>query len=384
MAKTIADAARLCLTSFQQCIQQAAYISPRVISLVEDQMARFSLWTANIGVFAPGRASLDHRLREALEVREVIADLFEALYDRIQESSSCLEACARAQPEDAENDAVDQIGTIMKDIANRIVLLHRLSNTIRRASSNARNDKAATSSRILDDEGNDAEPVLEAIFANYIRDKFREIDEVILQRLGSAMVVRRKRVLYRRQRFGKNLLRVAKTGPPPIVNLPTSHYPQVAPRQEALERRDGPGDTSDTRTKPSGKSRTAISATTLVVDNFRKASAPSRVSTTMTVALNSHEELPFPVAPLGDVRRRYKKMKCAREEEYRISLNTLSTENFKSPADFASAKNKAKATLKQAMHRDWYECLQAVVEVACPYCLYTIPASEADDNTKWK
>ena len=84
---TIADAARLCLASFQQCLQQSACISPRVISLVEDQLARFSLWTANIGVFASGRASLDHRLREALEVHEVIADLLEVLGDRIQESA---------------------------------------------------------------------------------------------------------------------------------------------------------------------------------------------------------------------------------------------------------------------------------------------------------
>ncbi|KAJ5429209.1 hypothetical protein N7491_006225 [Penicillium cf. griseofulvum] len=267
----------------------------------------------------------------------------------------------------------------MKDIANRIALLHRLSNTIRKASSNTRNDKAATSFRILDEEGNDAEPLLKAVFANYIRDKFREIDEVLLQRLGSAMVLRRKRVLYRRQRFGKGSLRVEQTGPPPIVKPPTNHHAQFAVEQEPLKRRDGLGDAS----KQSAKSHAAISATTLVVDNFRKASAPSRVSATKTVALNSHEDLPFPLAPLGDVRRRYKKMKRAREEEYRISLLILSNDS-ESPADLASIKIQAEVTLRQAMQRDWDECLQAMGEVACPFCLYTIPASEANDNTKWK
>jgi hypothetical protein len=235
----------------------------------------------------------------------------------------------------------------------------------------------------LDEEGNDAEPLLEAVFANYIRDKFREIDEVLLQRLGSAMILRRKRVLYRRQRFGKGSLRVEQTDPAPIVKPPTNHHAQFSVEQEPLKHRDGPGDASGTRTKPSAKSHAAVSATTLVVDNFRKASAPSRVSATKTVALNSHEDLPFPLAPLGDVRRRYKKMKRAREEEYRTSLDILSNDS-KSPTDLASIKSQAEVTLKQAMQRDWYECLQAVGEVACPFCLYTIPASEANDNTKWK
>ncbi|KXG51570.1 Serine/threonine-specific protein phosphatase/bis(5-nucleosyl)-tetraphosphatase [Penicillium griseofulvum] len=298
-------------------------------------------------------------------------------------SSSSLEACIRTQQDAVEKDAVDQIGTIMNDISSRIALLHRLSNTIRRASSNARNDKAATSSRILDEEGNDAEPLLEAVFANYIRDKFREIDEVLLQRLGSAMVLRRKRVLYRRQRFGKGSLRVEQTDPAPIVKPPTNHHTQFAVEKEPLKRHDGPEDASGTRTKPSAKSHTAVSATTLVVDNFKKASAPSRVSATKTVALNSHEDLPFPLAPLGDVRRRYKKMKRAREEEYRTSLDILSNDSM-SPTDLVSIKSQAEVTLKQAMQRDWYECLQAVGEVACPFCLYTIPALEANDNMKWK
>jgi hypothetical protein len=81
---TIAGGAELCLHSFEQCLQQAASIHPRELSLVEDQLARFSVWTANIGVFAPGRASMDHRLREVPDVQVVVTGLLEALDDRIQ------------------------------------------------------------------------------------------------------------------------------------------------------------------------------------------------------------------------------------------------------------------------------------------------------------
>lgn len=81
---TIAGAARQCLISFGQCLQQSVSVHPRGVSLVEDQFARFSLWTSSTGVFAPNRASMDHRLREAPDIQEVVAGLLEALDDHIQ------------------------------------------------------------------------------------------------------------------------------------------------------------------------------------------------------------------------------------------------------------------------------------------------------------
>ncbi|KAJ5770965.1 uncharacterized protein N7511_003016 [Penicillium nucicola] len=268
MATVITDAARLCLTSFQQCFQLSAYLSPRDLSLVEDQLARFSLWTANIGVFATGRASLDHRLRAAPEVHEVIIDLLEVLNDRIQEGYAYLETCVVPQRNTSRSEVDDQINTIMKEIASQIALFHRLSNTIRRAGSDVRNEKAAALCRILDEEGNDAEPLLRAIFANYIRDKFMEIDETILQRLASAMVLRRKRILYRRYRYGDGSLHVGQIGPPSIQS------PQIAAGQEPPNRLEKSGYVSGTAAKSSGESHTVISATTLVADNSKKPLSP--------------------------------------------------------------------------------------------------------------
>jgi hypothetical protein len=81
---TIVGGAELCLRSFQECLQQSASIHPREVSLVEDQLARFSIWSASIGVFAPGRASMDHRLREAPDIQEVVRGLLDGLNDGIQ------------------------------------------------------------------------------------------------------------------------------------------------------------------------------------------------------------------------------------------------------------------------------------------------------------
>lgn len=83
-ATTIAGAAELALRSFQQCFRLAASLHPRELALVEDQLARFSIWMSSIGVFAQGRASMDHRLREAPEVHDAVISLLEDLADSLQ------------------------------------------------------------------------------------------------------------------------------------------------------------------------------------------------------------------------------------------------------------------------------------------------------------
>ena len=81
---TIAESAGDCLTSFERFARQAACLGPRQYSLVEGQIARLSIWTSNIGAFASGRASVDHRLRDAPELREAVISLLEALNDGIE------------------------------------------------------------------------------------------------------------------------------------------------------------------------------------------------------------------------------------------------------------------------------------------------------------
>ena len=81
---TVAASANQCLEPFQQCLLRASSVHPRELSMVEDQVARFSTWTTGIGVFALGRASMDHRLRYAPEVQSVITGLLESLDYRIR------------------------------------------------------------------------------------------------------------------------------------------------------------------------------------------------------------------------------------------------------------------------------------------------------------
>jgi hypothetical protein len=79
-------------------------------------------------------------------------------------------------------------------------------------------------------------------------------------------------------------------------------------------------------------------------------------------------------------------MRKAREEEYRIHLQYLS-DKFdvqQSPTAIDDLKNKAKADLKQDLHKYWDSCVEATGEITCPFCFYAIPAREMQNEAKWK
>jgi hypothetical protein len=81
---TIVGSVGICLRSFDKCLWKTIYLHPREQSLIEDQVGRFSAWTANAGALTPGRASMDHSLREAPEAHSMVVGLLGAFNDRIE------------------------------------------------------------------------------------------------------------------------------------------------------------------------------------------------------------------------------------------------------------------------------------------------------------
>lgn len=57
--------------------------SKAVSSSADDQLGRLRIWAVNIGVAARGHASLDHRLRDGKEARQLTIDLLETTCDHI-------------------------------------------------------------------------------------------------------------------------------------------------------------------------------------------------------------------------------------------------------------------------------------------------------------
>ena len=228
----------------------------------------------------------------------------------------------------------------VQDIAKEISLLHKLSNNIRRASRESQNSKAANLFKIKDKEGNDLELFLCKFFAGNILDQFPGISEGIQNRLVSTMLLRRKRILYRRYRYAKTPIRPMQTVPQPISN-PHSAQPQITMHpNHHKESKESENSLSTAKLSPSILHSQASKATTLAADKFQKASSPSVASATKTVALDDHENLIFPSPPRVKAKQIFKQPEAGPEE--------------------------------------------TTSEVICPFCFYTLSIRDVSDEKKWR
>ncbi|KAH6981610.1 hypothetical protein BKA56DRAFT_731124 [Ilyonectria sp. MPI-CAGE-AT-0026] len=359
---TVAASANECLESFQQCLLRASSIHPRELSMVEDQVARFSTWATGIGVFAPERASMDHRLRYAPEVQGVVAGLLESLNYRIRTCSDVLCALGNSPATNARSVTNERLERSFVDIATEISRLNKISNTIRSASKEAQIIKASDF-QIIDD-GNNVEPLLLGHFEHYIGDRFPNISESIQKRLARAMLLRRKRILHRRSRQGNTAIRPQKAVPEASITLPAAQ--PTVPSAEGNPKQDN-GQIAAVAATIIAPSQIK-SATTLAPNKFKIASSsPSIVSASKTVALANHEALVFPPAPGLAAKRKYEKLKSQRVADYchEIELEEINSDGAEK--------------LGELLKSD----VQAIGEITCPYCLYALPAQEMFDERKW-
>ncbi|KAI0162593.1 hypothetical protein BJ166DRAFT_271959 [Pestalotiopsis sp. NC0098] len=144
------------------------------------------------------------------------------------------------------------------------------------------------------------------------------------------MILRRKRILYRRARYSTRPIRPPKPVAKPIV-MPRPAHSQLL-QHELNEESKEKSNPSLPKTEPtlatSQVQSTTKSATTLDPERFRIASTPSAVSSTRYTDIDAHEDLVFPPPP---------------------------------PA----LKNHS-------------------MEVTCPYCLYSLPSREFQSVARWR
>lgn len=313
--------------------------------------------------------------------------------------SSALESFGPSQPGTSDDNVVlarENFERAVPAIAKEIDLLYKLSNTIRRASKESQNLKAASSFEIKDEEGNDLEGVFRERFADNILDQFPRISEVIRNRLASTMLLRRKRILYRRYRYAETPIRPTET----VSQLTVQPHPSqtqstIQPTQhEQFQRSDEPVSTA----KPAQSAvRSQVkSATTLAADNFKKASSPSVVSVTKTVALSSHDDLTFPPTPQGHIRERFKRLKAQRQSDHAAHLSALPfyslyVQHRGAPdlqpdiiTQLRQQISDAEQNLRLALEKDWKDCNEANLEVICPFCFYALSSLDIKDDKKWR
>lgn len=84
--RMISEAAGECLDLFHHCLSKPQLLRHGPINAqLEDQYGRFNIWATNIGVFAAQHASMDYRLREAAEIKDLVVRLLETLLGHINQ-----------------------------------------------------------------------------------------------------------------------------------------------------------------------------------------------------------------------------------------------------------------------------------------------------------
>ncbi|KAJ5414210.1 hypothetical protein N7509_000837 [Penicillium cosmopolitanum] len=251
LTTTIAEHATQCQSLFNKYM-----VMPEIVpdpSLMDDQLARFSLWASNMDVYGPPNVSLDYRLRFSPIASDIIHQLLDIIYDTLlslkqidgrppQISSRKRQRIAvhgnsgvRRRDDDDTSDsesdvdpAEENISKITETIGGTLTRLFRLSNAVRKS---AKANRARKIERYTDDEeANTAIDDLRLYTKCYIDFRFPEAPEALRSALVEANAMRLRRLYYQRshRRRIDLSIQIPETTPA-VVQLPklTGSIPAV-------------------------------------------------------------------------------------------------------------------------------------------------------------
>lgn len=311
--ETIRKNAKACLDLFSQGLQllNQSDVSDARRGL-QDEFARFQLWTSNIGVFAELHSSLDFRLREFSDIKEPFLRQLATIESRLYQFNEDAHQTRLEDSIDEEADESDSSSSnsrtssifqdwdkaqLLQSIRQSIDWLHRLSNLVRKASF-ANQHKRADKFKLEDADKNDLVEMLTNYYAKVIKREFNGLPDTLVQRLAVSMVTRRRRIMYRRSQqqhwklqqveyMAKRLKPTPQPGPPTILE-PTPEQKVDLHSERA---------TTPVETRTVAQSR--LTATTLDANIRRKFSTPSGISKGSTTPLDQKSKVLVPPPPMA-------------------------------------------------------------------------------------
>lgn len=372
---SVAAAANKCLESLQKCLSQAPSTHPREMSMIEDQMARFSIWTSGSDVFAPDQASMDHLLRHDPEMHSIAIGLLNSLNYRIGKcrlrftytfilcrpntyvGSDILFDNGKS-PGPYTPFLLERLRQCLSDVASEITHLNKMSNVLRRASIE-NHILQVEDFEIKNEYGIVVESRLLAYYKNFIRERFPRVSTTIQHRLANAMIFRQKQILYRRLCYRDELAQSPGKKPKETIAL------------SDLQLRLGE--------TPKAKASSQIkSATILDLYKVTMPSSPSSSSAAISIAFNS--DLDFPSALGPHIKRKYEKSKTYLLEFHQAMLGKLDELLPESGERIEQERVSVKEQLRSALKLN----ILAIGEVACPYCLSSLPLEEVFNEQNWQ
>ncbi|TGO51259.1 hypothetical protein BCON_0165g00090 [Botryotinia convoluta] len=224
---SIVEIARNVATVFAR--GRAKQLEPHLRSELENELGRFKIWAGNLGVFAPGRASVDYRLRDDADVKEILIQMLGRLRqstkqamdppvileEEAEEESGKDDSSATSSEDsmaislDTETDAgyetddlpslhsADVVATALNTIKDTITRLYRLSTIIKKPSSANENVKVANF--IAKDEVSAELAEFQTSVRWQIEFRLPDASLTLLNRLVEAAVFRRRKLEYRKR-----------------------------------------------------------------------------------------------------------------------------------------------------------------------------------------
>ncbi|KAF3929712.1 hypothetical protein AA313_de0207455 [Arthrobotrys entomopaga] len=203
----IYDLAEKCEHSFEELLLAYSRVSDKEYRIVLEHQQWFDRWAGFLGVFAIQQTSLDSRLRNVPDIRDLVVQLLGILKRNLQyalnfgiskEAQPRLEdADAGEQPEDIEGVAgiSKTIQAALNGISGALDRLHRLGTAIRKASTSDLDSRVNAFARKAS-KSDDDYAFFERVVPLVIRGLYPDISDTFLNQLVQSVTFRRRRFLY--------------------------------------------------------------------------------------------------------------------------------------------------------------------------------------------
>lgn len=221
--------------------------------------------------------------------------------------------------------------------------------------------------RIEDEDGTVVEPELLAYYKRYIRDRFPTVSATIQQRLAGAMIFRRKHILYKRLCYRDEYIQTLEMEPKVPIAFLDPHL-----RQGKYEK---------------NKASPHIENATIL--DLYKVKMPSKSSiTSADIPVMFGSKFNFPSALGLETKTKYEQLRTNQLAFHQAMLDKLnellpiidSTLNPESAEEIAQERGSIQEQLESALTSN----IQAIGEIICPYCLYSLPMEEVFNEQKWQ
>ncbi|KAI6778504.1 uncharacterized protein J7T54_005028 [Emericellopsis cladophorae] len=237
LGSTIAEHAAQCQSLFHKYMAMPEMAPDPTI--MDDQLARFSLWASNMDVYGPLNVSLDYRLRFSPTATDIIHQLLDIICDtllslkpiddrpppissrkrqRISAHGNSEVPKRAGDASGSESDVDPKEGNILKitqTIGGTVTRLFRLSNAVRKS---AKANRARKIERYIDDqEANKAVDELRLYTKCYIEFRFPEVPQALRSALVEANALRLRRLYYQRSHRRRIDMSIQSPGTAPTV-----------------------------------------------------------------------------------------------------------------------------------------------------------------------